>query len=204
MVICSESLRACPGPGLKGHNGLQRQRIVFVHDRKLKENEALSLNTAWRPGQAAARWKSLTSSWLSPHPPKITWPVICRHHLPFQYLQLWICCFRSSRRIPGGWMTPQPSETTQHQPPLGCTLAWNHPDITQPGAARGEHNPKFKTEAVIGYVFICYPSIFNTEDITLLAYGKLTRLGFGLGFVFSTPDFHPSSKCHQWWHYSSW
>lgn len=54
----------------------------------------------------------------------------------------------------------------------GMKLHWHHATWSF------TESIKSKTEAVIGYISICYPSTFNIGDIILLPYGKLTRLGF--------------------------
>lgn len=61
------------------------------------------------------------------------------------------------------------------------------------------HNLTLQIAATTGYVFICYPSIFNIEDIILLSDAKLTRLGY-----FSFLNFIHRAKCHRWWEHSSW
>lgn len=65
----------------------------------------------------------------------------------------------------------------------GMKLHWHHATWSF------TESIKSKTEAVIGYISICYPSTFNIGDIILLLYGKLARLGF-----FFILDLHPSSK----------
>lgn len=54
----------------------------------------------------------------------------------------------------------------------GMNLHWHHATWSF------TESIKSKTEAVTGYVSICYPSAFNIGDIILLSYGKCTRLWF--------------------------
>lgn len=74
------------------------------------------------------------------------------------------------------------SISPQLQP--GTKLQWHHATWSFTDSI------KSKTEAVIGYISICYPSTFNTGDIILLSYDKLTSLGL----FFFILDLHPSSK----------
>lgn len=173
-------------PGLKGHNGLQGKDVYFscmiVNSTKMEPcfkscPEARPGFSVLKEPDQSERLKESdlkeSEDLKESHPSKSTWPVVCHRRFPFQYLKLLICCFRSIRRTPRGTTALQ-NHTASIFPQLqpGMKLHWHHATWSF------TESIKFKTEAVIGYVSICYPSAFNTRDIILLSYGKLARLGF--------------------------